>query len=68
MPFLSAEAVAETMRLRNECADRIGRDPNEVKIIHEMPRAPHLDEQQISEADYARALTYIQIARRLPKV
>ncbi|MDO3402775.1 hypothetical protein QWI29_22265 [Mycolicibacterium neoaurum] len=61
MPFLTAEAVSETVRLRDEWADRIGRDPAEVKIIHEMVTAPDFDEQQFSEVVYARALTCIQM-------
>lgn len=61
MPFLTAEAVAETIRLRDEAAERIGRDPEEIRIVHEIVTAPDCDENQIAEAVYARALTYIQM-------
>jgi probable F420-dependent oxidoreductase len=62
MPFLTAEAIAETVRWRDEWAERIGRDPGEVKIIHEMVTAPDYDEDQVYEVVYARALTYLQMA------
>lgn len=61
MPFLTAEAITDTIRLRDEAAERIGRDPAEVKIIHEMVTAPDYTEEQVAEAVYARALTYIQM-------
>jgi 5,10-methylenetetrahydromethanopterin reductase len=62
MPFLTADAIAETIRFRDEWADRIGRDPGEVKIIHEMVTAPDFDDEKVSEVVYARALTYLQMA------
>jgi probable F420-dependent oxidoreductase len=61
MPFLTAEAVAETVRLRDEWAERVGRDPREVRIIHEMVTAPNCGEDQVDEMVYARALTYLQM-------
>jgi probable F420-dependent oxidoreductase len=61
MPFLTPEAITETVGFRDEWCERIGRDPSEVKIIHEMVTAPDFDEQKVSEVVYARALTYIQM-------
>lgn len=62
MPFLTPEAITETIRFRDEECERIGRDPKEVKIIHEMVVAPDLDEQTTLAVVHARALTYIQMS------
>jgi 5,10-methylenetetrahydromethanopterin reductase len=61
MPFLTAEAITETIRMRDEAAERAGRDPREVRIIHEMITAPDYDDDKIGEVVYARALTYLQM-------
>jgi 5,10-methylenetetrahydromethanopterin reductase len=62
MPFTTPEAIEETIRFRDEECEKIGRDPAEVRIIHEMITAPDFTEQQVSEVVYARALTYLQMS------
>jgi probable F420-dependent oxidoreductase len=62
MPFLTKEAVLETIRFRDQAAERHGRDPHQVRIIHEMVTAPDFDDQKVHEVVHARALTYLQLA------
>lgn len=61
MPFLTKDAVLETIRFRDEAAERQGRDPREVRIIHEVVTAPDFDDQKVHEVVHARALTYLQV-------
>jgi 5,10-methylenetetrahydromethanopterin reductase len=61
MPFLTKDAVQETIRFRDEAAERHGRDPREVRIIHEVVTAPDCDDQKVHEVVHARALTYLQL-------
>jgi len=59
MPFLSLEAVAESVRFRDEAAERHGRDPAEVPVIHEIVTAPNLSPDETTAVVHARALTYV---------
>jgi alkanesulfonate monooxygenase SsuD/methylene tetrahydromethanopterin reductase-like flavin-dependent oxidoreductase (luciferase family) len=61
MPFLTKDAVQETIRFRYEAAERHGRDPREVRIVHEVVTAPDFDDQKVHEVVGARAVTYLQV-------
>lgn len=58
-PFLSLDAVAESVRFRDEAALRHDRDPAEVPVIHEIVAAPDLDGDETTAVVHARALTYL---------
>lgn len=63
MPFLTTDAVAESARFRDDAAERHGRDPAEVPIIHEVVVAPDLDEKATISVVHARALTYLMAGK-----
>jgi len=61
MPFLTKDAVQETIQFRNEAAERHGRDPARCASFNEMVTAPDFDDQKVHEVVHTRALTYLQV-------
>jgi 5,10-methylenetetrahydromethanopterin reductase len=61
MPFLTVEAVADSLRLLREAAERIGRDPTTLRSCHIVVTAPDLSEAETLAVVNARALTYFQL-------
>ena len=53
-PFATANAVA---RVRTAC-ERIGRDPDEVRIVQCVVTAPDLDEEEARQLAHGRAVSY----------
>ena len=60
MPFLTVEAVADSLRLLREAAERAGRDPASLRTCHTVVTAPDLTEEETLAVVNARALTYFQ--------
>jgi 5,10-methylenetetrahydromethanopterin reductase len=64
-PFLTAEAIHNSVGwIREEC-ERIGRDPSEVRIVAPMVSAPELSEEEERGYLHARMVTYICAPRVL---
>lgn len=58
-PFLTVEAVANTVAwIRGEC-ERIGRDPAAVRIVVPLVSAPELPEERVRAYLHARMVTYL---------
>lgn len=60
-PFLTVEAVAESVARLRAAAERAGRDPKSLRIIHTVVTAPDLSEEETLAVVHARALTYLQV-------
>ena len=58
-PFMTVEAVANSVGwIREEC-ERIGRDPGEMRVVAPMVSAPELPDEQARAYMHARMVTYI---------
>lgn len=58
-PFLTSEAVHNSVTwIREEC-ERIGRDPNTVRVVAPMISAPKLPDEQARAYMHARMITYL---------
>lgn len=57
-PFLTVDAVAQAIGLVRRSAEAAGRDPETVKVYHQLVVAPDLDEAGVDEAVYKRAAAY----------
>jgi probable F420-dependent oxidoreductase len=60
-PFLTPEAVARSVKIVRDAADRAGRDPTAIRIYHELVTAPDMDESEIDEVVGARLGSYLGI-------
>jgi 5,10-methylenetetrahydromethanopterin reductase len=60
VPNMTPDATrAAVTRLRREC-ERIGRDPESLRIAQCVVTAPELDDQETRQVAHARAFTYLQ--------
>jgi probable F420-dependent oxidoreductase len=57
-PFLTVEAVTRSIEIVRRSAEAAGRDPQQVKIYHQLVIAPDLDQAGVDEAVYKRAAAY----------
>ncbi len=60
-PFLTVEAVAESVATLRGAAERAGRDPKSLRIVHTVVTAPDCGEDEVLALVHARALTYLQV-------
>jgi probable F420-dependent oxidoreductase len=60
-PFLTVEAVAESVATLRKAAERAGRDPRSLRVIHTVVTAPSLSDEETLAVVHARALTYLQV-------
>jgi 5,10-methylenetetrahydromethanopterin reductase len=60
-PFLTVEAVAESVATLRKAAERAGRDPRSLRVVHTVVTAPSLPEEETLAVVHARALTYLQV-------
>jgi 5,10-methylenetetrahydromethanopterin reductase len=60
VPMMTPEAVYESVqRIRKEC-ERIGRDPDEIRIVALVVTAPDMDDFETRAIAHGRAVTYLQ--------
>jgi 5,10-methylenetetrahydromethanopterin reductase len=57
-PFLTSAAVTRSIEIVRRSAEAAGRDPQEVRIYHQLVIAPDLDQAGVDEAVYKRAAAY----------
>lgn len=60
-PFITAEGVRNSTRIVREAAEKAGRDPRSVRIIHNIIVAPDLPRDEEEAVVGGRAVTYFQI-------
>jgi probable F420-dependent oxidoreductase len=60
-PFLSIEGVAKSVKIVRGAAEKAGRDPNSVRIYHNIVVAPDLAKEEEDAVVGGRAITYFQI-------
>lgn len=60
-PFLTVEAVAESVGALRKAAERVGRDPRSLHVVHTVVTAPDLPQDEVLAVVHARALTYLQV-------
>jgi probable F420-dependent oxidoreductase len=60
-PFLTVEAIAGSVAALRKAAERAGRDPRSLRIIHTVVTAPSLPDEETLAVVHARALTYLQV-------
>lgn len=60
-PFLSVEAVAESVASVRGAAERAGRDPAAVRVVTTLVAAPDLPPERADLAVRARAVSYFQV-------
>jgi alkanesulfonate monooxygenase SsuD/methylene tetrahydromethanopterin reductase-like flavin-dependent oxidoreductase (luciferase family) len=60
-PFLTVEAIAESVAALRQAAERAGRDPRSIRVVHTVVTAPDLSEDETLAVVHARALTYLQV-------
>jgi len=60
-PFITQEGVRNSTRIVREAAEKAGRDPNSVRIIHNIIVAPDLPKAEEEAVVGGRAVTYFQI-------
>ncbi|MDQ1497210.1 MAG: hypothetical protein QOD57_2333 [Actinomycetota bacterium] len=63
MPFLTVEAVADSISRLRKAAERIGRNPASIWTCHTVVTAPDLTEDETLAVVNARAVTYLQMPR-----
>jgi probable F420-dependent oxidoreductase len=57
-PFLTPDAVARSRDIVRDAASRAGRDPDAVRVIHQLVIAPDMDQAGVDEAVHKRAAAY----------
>jgi len=60
-PFLTVEAVGESVAALRNAAERAGRDPRSLHVVHTVVTAPDLSGDEELAVVHARALTYLQV-------
>lgn len=60
-PFVTPEGVRRSIKIVREAAERAGRDPKSVKIIHNVVVAPDLSPDEEEAVVGGRAVTYFQV-------
>jgi probable F420-dependent oxidoreductase len=60
-PFFSPAGVAASTKIVREAAERAGRDPMSVRIIHNIIVAPDLDKDEEEAVVRGRAVTYFEL-------
>lgn len=60
-PFINAEGVRNSAKIVHDAAERAGRDPKSVRIIHTVVVAPDLSKPEEEAVVGGRAVTYFQI-------
>lgn len=58
-PFLTEEAVARARKIVRDGAERAGRDPDAVKIYHQIVTAPDMSLERIDQVVHARLAAYM---------
>ena len=62
-PFITCEGVRNSTRIVREAAEKAGRDPDSVRIYHNIIVAPDLDRDEEEAVVGGRAITYFQIPK-----
>src|SRR5690606_2967693 len=62
-PFIPREGVRTSTRIVREAAEKAGRDPDSVRIYHNILVAPDLDRDEEEAVVGGRAITYFQIPK-----
>ncbi len=60
-PFVSPQGVANSMKIVRDAAEKAGRDPMKVKIIHNVIVAPDLQKDEEDAVVRGRAITYFEL-------
>jgi probable F420-dependent oxidoreductase len=60
-PFITAEGVRNSTKIVRDAAEKAGRDPSKVRIIHNIIVAPDLPKAEEEAVVGGRAVTYFQI-------
>jgi probable F420-dependent oxidoreductase len=60
-PFIGLEGMEKSIAIVREAAERAGRDPQSVRIIHTVVTAPNLPKDEEEAVVGGRAVTYFQI-------
>lgn len=60
-PFLTVDAIAESVAALRKAAERAGRDPASIRVVHTVVTAPDMAHDEVLAVVYARALTYLQV-------
>ena len=60
-PFITAEGVRNSTKIVREAAEKAGRDPDSVRIYHNIIVAPDLPKDEEEAVVGGRAITYLQL-------
>jgi len=60
-PFLTVDAVARSVSIAKGAAERAGRDPEALRVYHQIVVAPDLPEKAVDEVVYLRAAAYLSM-------